>query len=200
MKKYLAVLLLLLPLSSYADKFEKRADYTVCFTPYQNCTQQIVNAVDNAVNTIFVQAYSFTSRPISHALVTARERGVNVKVIFDKSILDHDRNTAWFLVRHHIPVWIDSQLNIAHSKVMVIDQSQVITGSFNFTYAAQNNNAENLLIINDGKLANKYLQNWQRRQAVSSSLVLSPMTEDRDNWFARFWHWLVQWLESLFKK
>jgi phosphatidylserine/phosphatidylglycerophosphate/cardiolipin synthase-like enzyme len=201
MKKYLLILLFFIPVIIYGDKFEKHADYSVCFTPYQNCTNQVVDSINNAVSSVQVQAYSFTSRPIGDALVTAKERGVDVNVIFDKSILKYDRNTAWYFVRHGIPVWIDSQLAIAHNKVMIIDQTRVITGSFNFTRAAEQNNAENLLIIDDGRLAQYYLQNWQKRQAVSQPLVLSPITQSpmQENWFARFWHWLMGWLEQHLK-
>jgi phosphatidylserine/phosphatidylglycerophosphate/cardiolipin synthase-like enzyme len=198
MKKFLLVLVLFIPAIGYADKFEKHADYTVCFTPGQNCTQQIVDSINNAVSTVRMQAYSFTSRPIGDALVTAQERGVDVKVIFDKSILNYPRNTAWYFTRHGIPVWIDNQLAIAHNKVIVIDQTRVITGSFNFTRAAENNNAENLLVIDDGSLAEKYLQNWQRRQAASQPLLLSSTAPVQENWFAQFWHWLINWLKSLF--
>jgi phosphatidylserine/phosphatidylglycerophosphate/cardiolipin synthase-like enzyme len=45
--------------------------------------------------------------------------------------------------------------------VIVIDAELVITGSFNFTKAAQEKNAENLLIIRDTALAAQYIQNWQ---------------------------------------
>ena len=50
---------------------------------------------------------------------------------------------------------------------MVIDATMVITGSFNFTAAAQNRNAENLLVISDPAVAAQYRDNWRRRQAVS---------------------------------
>ena len=50
---------------------------------------------------------------------------------------------------------------IAHSKVIVIDGEIVMAGSFNFTKAAEENNAENLLIIRDEKLASLYIENWQ---------------------------------------
>lgn len=56
---------------------------------------------------------------------------------------------------------------IAHNKVMLIDGATVITGSFNFTAAAQKSNAENLLVLNDQKLADLYRANWERRQVVS---------------------------------
>jgi phosphatidylserine/phosphatidylglycerophosphate/cardiolipin synthase-like enzyme len=188
------LLLLLIPLIGHAERFEKSASYSVCFTPGEDCTRQIVAAIDGAVNSIAVQAYAFTSRPIGKALVTAKERGVNVEIIFDKSILERGRGTTGFFQRHGVPLWIDNQLAIAHNKVMIIDQTRVITGSFNFTRAAQQNNAENLLIIDDAALAKKYLQNWQRRQMASKALVLAPLAQNPENFIARFWHWLLQWL------
>lgn len=62
---------------------------------------------------------------------------------------------------NNIGMGTDSAHAIAHNKVMVIDGETVITGSFNFTKAAEGNNAENLLIINDRKLASLYTKNWQ---------------------------------------
>ena len=56
---------------------------------------------------------------------------------------------------------IDAKHAIAHNKVMVIDHRFVISGSFNFTKAAESSNAENLLIIDDPDLAKKYMDNWQ---------------------------------------
>ena len=50
---------------------------------------------------------------------------------------------------------------------MVIDGQTVITGSFNFTTAAEENNAENLLVIRSPDLAAKYTANWQAHAAHS---------------------------------
>jgi phosphatidylserine/phosphatidylglycerophosphate/cardiolipin synthase-like enzyme len=50
---------------------------------------------------------------------------------------------------------------ISHNKVMMIDGEIVIMGSFNFTKAAQEKNAENVLIIRDPALATQYTQNWK---------------------------------------
>ncbi|MGC1854920.1 MAG: phospholipase D-like domain-containing protein, partial [Candidatus Aquirickettsiella sp.] len=57
----------------------------VCFTPGQNCTKEIIDVIDAAKQSIFVQAYSFTSAPIAAHLVAAKKRGVKVNVILDKS-------------------------------------------------------------------------------------------------------------------
>lgn len=67
-----------------------------------------------------------------------------------------------------IPTYIDSAYRIAHDKVMVIDGSKVITGSFNFTKSAEDYNAENLLVIsNDPPLAEQYAASWKQHLAQS---------------------------------
>jgi len=210
MRKNFVVLWLcfwLLPCTISADSFEAQATYSVCFTPGMNCTQQIVSAINNAVSDIWVQAYSFTSRPIGNALVAAKDRGVQVQIIFDKSILKTGkRNSAAFFARHGIPIWIDQQPAIAHNKVMILDQTKIITGSFNFTRAAQQQNAENVLIIEDAGLAKKYLQNWQQRKLLATGYALTAADKSvapiplvpQQTWFTQLWQWLLSWLKGLF--
>lgn len=142
----------------------------VCFTPGQNCTAEITDVIDAAKQSIFIQAYNFTSAPIAAHLIAAKKRGVKVNVILDKSQKTQRYSASRFLVNQHIPCWIDYKPAIAHNKIMIIDEKEVITGSFNFTKAAQNKNAENLLIIRDPTLANLYLKNWRQRRDVSSYL------------------------------
>ena len=50
---------------------------------------------------------------------------------------------------------------------MIIDRETVITGSFNFTKAAEDHNAENLLILKNKELAKQYVENWNRHKAHS---------------------------------
>jgi phosphatidylserine/phosphatidylglycerophosphate/cardiolipin synthase-like enzyme len=162
------VLTLLVSLNVYADSFQStNLDYQVCFTPGGNCTQDVVNAIGDAKKQILVQAYSFTSAPIARALMMAHERGVDVKVILDKSQKTQKYSSATFLANQNIPTWIDYKVAIAHNKVMIIDGNTVITGSFNFTSAAQNKNAENLLILRNDKMAKVYTANWYSRLAQS---------------------------------
>ena len=59
-----------------------------------------------------------------------------------------------------IPIWIDARHAIAHNKIMIIDGATILTGSFNFTKNAEENNAENLLVIRSPELATKYAANW----------------------------------------
>lgn len=143
----------------------------VYFSPEGGCTDAVVRTLNNAQQSVRVQAYSFTSAPIAKALVQAARRGVQVEVILDKSQRTEHYSSADFLSRAGIPTYIDAAHAIAHNKVMIVDGETVITGSFNFTKAAEYRNAENLLIIRDRSVAARYLENWQRHRAHSEAYV-----------------------------
>ena len=145
--------------------------WSVYFSPDGGATDAIVSELDKAQKTVLVQAYSFTSAPIAKALSEAHKRGVDVQVILDKSQVTQKYSSADFLSHAGIPTWIDSAHSIAHNKVMIVDGKTVITGSFNFTKAAEEKNAENLLILNDKKLAERYIENWKEHKEHSEPYV-----------------------------
>ena len=148
--------------SSSAFSQEKPPHWEVHFSPHGGCTDTIVRELNKASSIILVQAYSFTSAPIAKGLLNAHRRGVKVEVILDKSQRKRDKySSADFLLNSGIQPKIDARHSIAHNKVMIIDGEVVMTGSFNFTKAAENSNAENLLIIRDKRLAERYVQNWE---------------------------------------
>lgn len=155
-----------------AQKFSPNTSYNICFTPGENCTAKIVGAINSAQQSILVQAYTITSRPIEKALVKAARKNIDVKIIMDKNQYNQFPDPINYLASQNIPIWFDYNLTgLAHNKVIIIDGTIVITGSFNFTKAAQNNNAENLLIIYDKKLALTYNENWQKRLAQSCKMT-----------------------------
>ncbi|WP_447974295.1 phospholipase D family nuclease [Nitrospira sp. Kam-Ns4a] len=145
--------------------------WTVCFTPPDNCTERIVTVLNEAETSVLVQAYSFTSAPIAQALVDAHKRGVAVEVLLDKSQRRDQYTVADFLAHAGVPTRIDAEHAKAHNKIMIVDGRLVITGSFNFTKAAEESNAENLLLVTDKALAQKYADNW-RTHADHSELYV----------------------------
>jgi len=139
-------------------------DIRSCFVPGEDCTGVIVSEIAAARREV---------------LVDAKHRGVDVRAILDKSNAcrggDREQGggeavecgkkgaiAAETLVLAKVPVLIDRAHAIAHNKVIVLDGERVITGSFNFTRAAQERNAENLLVISDKVLAARYADNWHR--------------------------------------
>jgi phosphatidylserine/phosphatidylglycerophosphate/cardiolipin synthase-like enzyme len=142
-------------------------DVRVYFSPNGGCTDAIVVELMHAKSNVLIQAYSFTSAPIAKAILEARKRGVQVTAVLDKSQRTDKYSEADFLAHAGVRTLIDSKHAIAHNKVMVIDGATVITGSFNFSKAAEERNAENLLIIRDTGLAAKYTENWKKHEAHS---------------------------------
>jgi len=141
--------------------------WEVCFTPGGACTDKIVAEIRKAQKQIRVQAYSFTSRPITEALIEAKKREVEVEVIVDESNEDPKYKMDDFLKDQGVAVFTDKKHAIAHNKVILIDDQTVITGSFNFTKAAQERNAENLIILKDSKALDAYEVNWQKHREHS---------------------------------
>ena len=88
----------------------------VFFSPKGGCTDAVVRELGNANSIILVQAYSFTSAPIAKALVDAHKRGVDVRVILDKSQRTEKYSSADFLHNMGIPVRIDAKHAIAPTR------------------------------------------------------------------------------------
>lgn len=171
MKRFysLFVILFLFPFLIFAQTLNDKT--TVCFTPGGNCTGIIVKEINQAQKTILVQVYSFTSAPIAKAILDASKRGVKVQVILDKSQKTQKYSSADFFVHTGVPTYIDSRHAIAHNKIILIDDNTLITGSFNFTKAAQEKNAENLLVLHDPTLISLYKKNWQAHFQHSENLL-----------------------------
>jgi len=143
------------------------APVEVYFSPNGGCTEAIVDALNKAKTEVLIQAYSFTSKDIGKALVNARKRGVHTEIILDKSNRLNKYSAADFTAHAGIKTYIDDAHAIAHNKIVIIDGEIVITGSFNFTKAAENNNAENILILHSKELAKVYRENWMEHKAHS---------------------------------
>ncbi len=139
----------------------------VYFTPPAGAANAIVKAIDNSQQEILVQAYGFTHNAIAQALLRAHGRGVSVRVLLDEKSTHTNRYVIDLLNQGRVSLREDGKHAISHNKVMVIDESVVITGSFNFTNSAETRNAENLLILKSVDLASQYKMQWQTHWAHS---------------------------------
>ncbi|MRR08309.1 MAG: phospholipase D family protein [Deltaproteobacteria bacterium] len=149
-------------LPAYTEQFKATGTVDVFFSPRGGATDAIVSEIASARSEILVQAYSFTSVPVAKALLDARKRGTRIEVVLDKSQRRERYSSADFLVHGGIPTYIDARHAIAHNKIMIIDRNTLITGSFNFTKAAEEKNAENLMVIRKNKpLVDRYLRNLE---------------------------------------
>ncbi|HEX4523423.1 MAG TPA: phospholipase D family protein [Casimicrobiaceae bacterium] len=152
-------------------RFAATGSVETAFTPGDRIDNLIIAAIAGAKREVLVNAYSFTQRRIAGALVEARKRGVSVRVIADsQQAATLPQNVLAELAKGGVDVWLDSNYQAAHNKVVIVDadtaNATTITGSYNFTVAAQWHNAENVLILRDNQeVANAYRDNWLRLKA-----------------------------------
>lgn len=173
MKKRLLGLIVIISLIVIpVNQLSHAADLTpsntqVYFSPNGGCTEAVVKEINQAKSEILIQAYSFTSKEIAAALIKAHNKGIRVEAILDKSNRSAKYSAGDFTAHAGIPTFIDDRHAIAHNKIMIIDRAIVITGSFNFTKAAEEKNAENLLVIRNKELSRTYIDNWMKHKEHS---------------------------------
>lgn len=163
----------------YPDPIPAEGQVIAAFTPEHDVAELIADQIAAAKREVLVLAFSFTNRKITTALIKAHRRGVRVEIVADREqTLNVPQSTIRDLVNARLPVWLDNRFAAAHNKVMIFDGVHVLTGSFNFTQAAQNRNAENVLLtLNAPRLAARYKENYERRKAFAAAAQKSDFPE-----------------------
>lgn len=138
------------------------------FSPKGGCAGQVAYWIGRANSSVHVLIYSFTLTNIGDALTQANNRGVDVKVVFEKSQVS--QYSQYFrLANAGLNVRNDTNPDFMHDKVAIIDGYIIITGSFNWSNAAENDNDENMVIIRSSDLADRYEMVFQQIWNSSTS-------------------------------
>jgi len=150
------------------------ADVQVYFSPLGGCQQAVVESINKAASEIDVAIYIFTNPDIAEALVAAKVRGVKVRVLLDGDNVDMNYSKAESLVDNGIPVRHETGTGLMHNKFAVVDDSIVLTGSFNWTRAAESANDENLLKITSPDLAAQYAEEFSELWTLAAVFAPAP--------------------------
>ena len=146
----------------------------VAFSPNEGSEHLVVKAIDAATKEVLVLAYSFTSAPVTEALIRAVHRGATVRIVADaKSNINESQSKARAALSALKTAGADvrtiSVYPIHHDKVIIVDRATVELGSFNYSAAAAHSNSENVLVNwNNPALAEVYIKHFSRNyvQAV----------------------------------
>ncbi len=131
------------------------------FAPEDNVSDEIISEIIDAKNAIRFMAFSFTSSDIAEAMSRKIAENVLVRGIFEES-QDSTYSQYEFLKSRGADVIRDGNPYSMHNKVIIIDDNTVITGSYNFSKSAEKYNDENVVIIHSEKIAQRYLQEFER--------------------------------------
>jgi phosphatidylserine/phosphatidylglycerophosphate/cardiolipin synthase-like enzyme len=133
------------------------------FAPGGGAAEHILDILRSARTSIDFMAYSFTRADFARALMEKAQAGVQVQGVFEKRQIQAGGDSVWnALTGAGLEVRLDGNRYNMHSKVFVVDQQIVVTGSYNFTQSAEQQNDETVLIIHSADIARAYWAEWQK--------------------------------------
>lgn len=136
-------------------------DIKVFFTPGSDCENNIIEKI-NKSNKIDIAVYSITNPNITNAIITAYNRGANIRVITDKTQSKGKKSLVGTIKKAGIPVLTNKKHKIEHNKFAVFDDGYVVSGSYNWTTNASMYNSENCLFFNqpNNEYSQRFTQLW----------------------------------------
>ncbi len=130
------------------------------FSPVDNVMDKLVAYVQGAQKSVRFMIFTYTDATLANAMIARYQAGVDMKGVIEDRGASQGAMVPLFCAK--VPVEVDGNKYTMHHKVIVIDESTVITGSFNFTKSADQENDDNVLVIHNPDLAKLYLQEFER--------------------------------------
>jgi len=136
----------------------------VYFSPNGGVRQRLLRAVEESRKTIDIAVYNFTASELAEALYAAKARGVRIRVLTDQERAQTGGSGIRGLRLNGVPVralGVPEQ-SLMHHKFAVFDERIVVTGSYNWTNSAEHVNYENVIVLDDPGVVNRFRQEFQR--------------------------------------
>ncbi len=133
-----------------------------CFSPGGNCVSLVVKWIDHANSSVHVLIYSFTLDAIRDSLIAAKNRGVDVKVVIERSNANEKGAEYQNLKNVGVDIRLSTNSGLMHDKVAIIDGHIILTGSYNWSAAANTSNNENLVVIDSANWASAFEMQFQQ--------------------------------------
>lgn len=152
---------------------------SVYFSPDDDVRSVLLYLIAQETKSIRIAMFTFTERKLAQALIDAQSRGVQVEVVVDQSNIYSPYNKLTLLHLGHVKLFVYNAsaartkgVSLMHNKFVlfeknILDKSLVCTGSFNFTRSAHRNNQENIVILDDNILVNKYGKRFEQLKESS---------------------------------
>jgi phosphatidylserine/phosphatidylglycerophosphate/cardiolipin synthase-like enzyme len=139
-----------------------------CFSRVEQCDVLLISLINRANRSVYVAVYSFTRDSLATALISAKERGIEVRVVIERERAYEQGSEYSRLKAAGVDVRLDGNPNSMHHKFMVIDGYIVVTGSYNWSSAAEDRNDENIVVIIDRDVAQRFVQEFERIWQMAS--------------------------------
>jgi phosphatidylserine/phosphatidylglycerophosphate/cardiolipin synthase-like enzyme len=150
----------------------------ILFAAEDEVISQLIPLVESAKSSIRFMAFSFTHDDLGAAVLARANAGVDVQGIFETRGSETEYSELPALYCAGVPVRQDGNPGTFHHKVFIIDDQIVVTGSLNFSDNADESNDENVVIVTNGDIAARYLEEFERRWAEATKPDAAAMNCD----------------------
>ena len=134
----------------------------VYFSLSDNPQKAIIKNINQAQVSINIAMYVFTDKEIAASLINTQKRGIRIRVYLDKSQIESSYSISRLLVQKGIKTRISTNNYIMHNKFAIIDNHILLTGSYNWTFSANNRNDENLMVTDDPEIIARYQNQFEK--------------------------------------
>lgn len=148
----------------------------VLFSPEDDVVDNVIALLNDAQVSIRFLAFSYTDYPMAQAMIARAQAGVDVQGVFETFGSNSPRSELKTLWCAGLPVRQDGNTGFLHDKVIIVDNSIVVTGSLNFSSSADDENEENVIILDNPEIAALYLQEYQRIWDAAMSVPVGAFT------------------------
>ena len=165
----------------------------VYFSPDDHPSEKLIDLINHAKHKIYAAVYMITDKQIAQALIGAKKRGVDVKIIMDRASFEGSWGKGKYLREHNIELFVFGLGSkprtkfpsaLMHNKFALID-NQLWNGSFNWTRNANKNNQENVILTDNSALYGKFQNHFKilkdRCQSISQKYTARQAERD-DAW------------------
>ncbi|MCG8651349.1 MAG: phospholipase D-like domain-containing protein [Pirellulales bacterium] len=126
------------------------------FSPDDHCVGKIIRLFQAARKSVDVCVFTITDDRIKEAILEAHHRKISVRIISDDDKSQDRGSDIEQLDRRGVPVRVDRSEYHMHHKYAVFDNRRLLTGSYNWTRSAAQNNEENFIVTSDARLVKAF--------------------------------------------
>jgi len=136
----------------------------VYFSPDGRIQDRIIKAINLSKSTINIAIYDFTNGIIAQSLKEAKDGGVKIRIIMDKTKAGNKDSEYKFFKDNGFEVKLMSGKGhgIMHHKFIIFDGKLLMTGSYNISENAEKYSYENVLFISDIKVIEQYQAEFEK--------------------------------------
>ena len=142
---------------TYENIKTKDSEISIYFSPKSNTYNNgIKKLIKNAQRYVYVPIFYLTHKGLAYELISAKNRGVEVKIILDATAAGNKYSAHRLLQKEGIQVKVENFGGKMHTKSIIVDDEYIVSGSMNFTKAGNVKNDENTIIVKNTNLAREY--------------------------------------------